>query len=338
MLEPPKLSDEAILSALDAHYGLANATLAFLPIGNDLASFVYRVAAPGGSRFFLKVRAGSGFSVPGLAVPRFLHDHGIPHIVAPLPTKTRALWIDLNDYALSLYPLLDARTATGAGLSDHQWRDLGATLRQIHECQLPPDLRHAIQSETWTPSRRAVLDELDAAITRQAIADPIGQELAAFYRSRRDEIRALVDRTDALGDELRGAHLPLVLCHADLHTWNVLIDSDGGMWIVDWDEVVLAPRERDLMFVIGGIGRGLVSEQQTACFLHGYGDSPIDRRALRYYRYRWAVADMAAYAEEACFSLDRGAESRRAALEGFIDLFAPGNIVAIAHTFDENAL
>lgn len=30
------------------------------------------------------------------------------------------------------------------------------------------------------------------------------------------------------------------------------------MWIVDWDEVILAPKECDLMFVVGGIGRGSV--------------------------------------------------------------------------------
>jgi spectinomycin phosphotransferase len=44
-----------------------------------------------------------------------------------------------------------------------------------------------------------------------------------------------------------------VLCHADLHTWNVLVDGDGRLWLVDWDEAILAPRERDLMFLVGGI-------------------------------------------------------------------------------------
>jgi Ser/Thr protein kinase RdoA (MazF antagonist) len=81
-----------------------------------------------------------------------------------------------------------------------------------------------------------------------------------------------------------------VLCHADLHTWNVLVDSVGDLWIADWDEAVLAPRERDLMFVVGGIGHGLVTPAATAA-----GDA-----------------------------------NRRAAVEGFEQLFAPGNIVDLA--------
>ena len=39
------------------------------------------------------------------------------------------------------------------------------------------------------------------------------------------EIRLVIHRADVLGDQLRQAALPLVLCHADLHTWNVVLDS-----------------------------------------------------------------------------------------------------------------
>jgi spectinomycin phosphotransferase len=98
---------------------------------------------------------------------------------------------------------------------------------------------------------------------------------------------------------------------------------------VDWDETILAPKERDLMFVIGGIGRGLVSPQETASFLEGYGEAAIDQRALLYYRYAWAAQDMGAYAEEA-FSPHLGEPARRDAARGFMSLFEPGNIVAIA--------
>ena len=65
-------------------------------------------------------------------------------------------------------------------------------------------------------------------------------------------IAALVDRADRMGRELAAEPFPRVLCHTDLHTWNVLVDAGRRLWIVDWDEAVLAPPGRDLMFVVGG--------------------------------------------------------------------------------------
>jgi spectinomycin phosphotransferase len=328
MLEPPNLADEAIVAALRAHYGISIAALTFLPLGADSASSVYRVDAADGATYFLKARAGAGFSAPSLAVPHYLYSQGVPHIVAPLPTVAQALWVGVHDFALSLYPFIDAHMGADVGLSEQHWRALGATLHQIHTHQLPPYLMQVVRRETFTPSRRDVFAAVAAAVAKQDFADPLQRELAAFWRARQDDIHTVVERADALGRQLRQASLPLALCHADLHTWNVLLDSAGQLWIVDWDETVLAPKERDLMFVIGGIGRDLVSPQETTCFLQGYGDSPIDPHALKYYRYAWAVQDIAAYAEEV-FS-DLGELSRRNALRHFIGLFEPGEIVAIA--------
>ncbi len=151
-----------------------------------------------------------------------------------------------------------------------------------------------------------------------------------FGTSRQGEIRALVERADELANQLREKPSSLVLCHADLHTWNILLDAGERLWLVDWDETILALKERDLMFVIGGIGRGLVSPRETACFLRGYGEAEIDPQALTYYRYAWAVQDMGAYGEQVFFSPGLGEASRRDGLEGFKSLFAPGNIVDIA--------
>ena len=330
MLEPPPLADSAMQAVLRADYGIADAALTFLPIGNDAASFVYRVDAVNGASHFLKARSGAGFSASSLTVPFFLHSQGIPHVMAPLPTAGRALWVEVQGFALSLHPFVDARTATDAGLTLTDWHALGATLRQIHASHLPVELAKSLPQETFTPSRRHVLDELAGLPGTLVFDDPLQAALAEFWRGRQKLIQTVIERADSLGAELRREALPRVLCHADLHTWNVLVDSARQMWIVDWDEVILAPKERDLMFVVGGIGRGLVKPAETRSFLAGYGVSTIDPRALAYYRFAWAVQDMAAYAEQVCLARGVGEPSRRAALQGFVDMFEPGNMVDIA--------
>lgn len=330
MREPPRLADARIRAVIQTHYGLSIVALAFLPIGNDAASFVYRVTASDGTDFFLKVRTGQGFRAPSIAIPRFLHEQAVPHIVTPVPTLAQTLSVRVSDFVLSLYPFIEARTATEAGLTDELWHTLGRTLRQIHASQLPAELEQIVSREAFVPSRRHVLTNLESAITNPNLADPVQRELSAFWRVRQDEIRMVIDRADTLGSWLRQASLPQVLCHADLHTWNVLLDTMQHMWIVDWDEALLAPKERDLMFVIKGIGHNLIGPHETTCFLQGYGDLGIDRQALVYYRYAWAVQDMAAYAEDVFFSPNLGAQARNDSAHAFVELFAPGNIVAIA--------
>jgi spectinomycin phosphotransferase len=145
------------------------------------------------------------------------------------------------------------------------------------------------------------------------------------------EISALVERAEDLGRRLQAAGLPAVLCHADAHTANVLIDSADNLWVVDWDETVLAPKERDLMFVMGGgISTDLVGPREEAWFFQGYGDAPVDPLALAYYRYAWSVQDIGSFGEQVFFTPEAGVETRRDAMRIFMRLFQPGQIVRLA--------
>ena len=71
-------------------------------------------------------------------------------------------------------------------------------------------------------------------------------------KSKRDEITHLIERAQELALELQSKHLEFVLCHTDIHGGNILISDNNELYIVDWDDPILAPKERDLMFIGGG--------------------------------------------------------------------------------------
>ena len=227
MREPPQLAHSAIVAALEDHYRVCVTALAFLPLGMDSDSAAYRVQEAGGMAYFLKVRSGHGFSPSSLAMPHYLHQRGLPHILAPLPTISGDLWAHAGGFAISLYPYIDGRTGADVGMSAGNWRALGALVRQIHDAGLPPEIPALLRGEAFVPSRRQVLARLQGAIACHNLTDPAQAELAAFWRSLQQTIDTVVDRADALGPQLRQASLPRVLCHADLHAWNVLVDADG---------------------------------------------------------------------------------------------------------------
>ncbi len=337
MREPPTdLPDETLCACLRARYGLIVDELAFLPIGHDSSAWVYHARTAGDGEYFIKVRT-QVTNEPGLLVPRYLRDHGITRVVAPLPTTMGALWTTAGDYALILYPFVNGTTGMERGMSERQWIDYGAILAQIHANTPAADLARMMRRETFTPVGARAIDDVGQRIRAESYDYPAAHELAPFWRSRQGDIRTLLQRADDLGRQLARKEPSFVLCHADIHTGNVMLDADGQVWIVDWDETVLAPRERDLMFVIGGIIGGLVGPRQEELFFQGYGDTSADPLALAYYRYARAVEDIGAYAEQVFLRPDLGPGARRAAVEGFMSLFTPGSIVSLAFASDDRA-
>ena len=336
MLEPPELADHTIIDCLRSQYGLAVADLAFLPLGHDSSAWVYHVQTDAGGSYFLKVRT-SVANEPSLLVPRYLQDHGVAHAVAPLPATSRQLWAAAGDFALILYPFIDGTTGMEHGMSDAQWIDYGASLRQIHTTVIAPDLARIMRHELFVPEWAAMVKRLDAHISTRTFDDPAMGELATFWQERRDEIRALASRAEELGQRLAPMALPFVICHADIHTNNVLLDTEQQAWIVDWDETILAPKERDLMFVVGGISSELVGPREEELFFQGYGSTTVDPLALAYYRHAWAVGDIGSFGEEIFFRPDLGAKTRHRAVRLFLGLFQPGEIVALAHASDHAA-
>lgn len=318
MLEKPNLPDAAIIDALRAAYSLPVTGLAFLPIGYDSSAWVYR-ASTEADAFFLKVKKG-GVYPPAVTVPRFLQAHGLPEAVVPLPTRTGALWHALDDFDLILYPYVAGEVGMDVGLTDAQWLAFGGVLRRLHAVRLPPDLAAQVGVETFDPAPRwrQMIDRIGALLTRGEFAGWAAEALAAFWTARRAAIDWLVARAVALGRLAAARHLPRVLCHCDIHTANLILDPAGGLHVVDWDQPLLAPRERDLWFVDGA---------KASLFYQGYGAAAPDPVAMAYYAYEWVVQEIGDFGERV-FLLDDVSEVTRAdSLRGFQALFDPGNVV-----------
>ena len=108
MLEKPDLPDDKIIACLQAEYGLRAAEIAFLPLGADVNTAVYRVIADDAAPYFLKLRSGV-FDETSVALPKFLSDQGVAHIIAPLATSTGQLWANLDAFKVILYPFVEGR-------------------------------------------------------------------------------------------------------------------------------------------------------------------------------------------------------------------------------------
>jgi len=332
MLEKPNIPDELIISRLQEEYGLYVAELTFLPIGADLRTAVYRVLSDDGTAYFLKLR--KKFEEVIVRIPLFLKDHGIQEIIAPLETKSKQPWADFGEYKMILYPFIEGKDGFEVDLMDHHRQSLGAALNSIHIAPVPQELKKLVKKETFSSGWREDMKSYQVRIEKDIFSDPTAMKLATFIRSKQNEITRLIERSEQLASELQPKAWELALCHSDIHGGNILISNTGELYIVDWDDPILAPKERDLMFIGGGIDDLWKSEQAEAMFYQGYGKTEIDLTALAYYRYERIIEDLVVICEQLLLT-DEGGADREQAYRWFTSNFEPGNTIEIAEKTDK---
>ena len=334
MLEKPDLQDEIIIACLQNVYGLLVVQIAFLPLGADRNTAVYRVIAADKTPYFLKLRGGE-FDETSVALPKFLSDQGIKQIIAPLSTKTGQLWASLYTFKMILFPFIEGHNGYEIDLSNCHWSEFGTALKSIHTAEVPPALIRRIRQETYSPQWREILNTFLKRVEDDVFDDPIVEKLAAFLKAKRDEILDLVGRAERLAQALQVRSPESVLCHSDIHAGNVLIDANDTLYIVDWDDPILAPKERDLMFIGGGLmGNGRTAREEETLFCRGYGQTKIDPIALAYYRYERIIQDIAAFCEQ-IFLTTEGSEDREQSFQYLTSNFLPNSTIEIAYKSDK---
>ena len=333
MLTKPDIPDGLITSRLQAEYGLYVTELTFLPIGADSRTAVYRVAADNGTAYFLKLRRK--FNDVIVRVPLFLKESGIQEIIVPYATGSNQRWADFGDYKLILYPFIEGKDGFERELTDQHRQILGTAFKGIHTVHIPSDLKEHIRKETFSSEWRDDLKSYQTQAEEKVFTEPTAAKLAQFMKSKRDEITRIIQRADELAAELQTKPLELVLCHTDIHGGNILISNTDELYIVDWDDPLLAPKERDLMFIGGGIDEIWKSEQEIAAFYEGYGKTEINLSALTYYRYERVIEDLVVICEQ-LLTTDEGGADRERSYGWFTSNFEPGQTIEIAEKTDKD--
>lgn len=332
MTKKRSLPRQSIIDCLNTHYGIAVASLASLPIGADMNASVYKAETRDGPSYFVKLKRGHHYDLSA-AILALLQAAGIQQIIPPIQTIDGKLTQRVDDFTLIAYPFVDGQNGFSRDLTDDQWVVLGKVLRQIHELNVPPSIKDRIRRETYSPKWREAVRSLEAPINRNLTGDEIALKIQAFMKEHRAVIHRLVDRAESLSKMIQEPSPEFVLCHSDIHGGNVLIEGNGALYIVDWDDPIMAPKERDLMFIGGGVANVWNHPREEEFFYKGYGKTEINRRILAYYRHERIVEDIAVYGEALLLTTAEG-EDRLEMYKQFMDMFEPGGVVDIAFKTD----
>jgi spectinomycin phosphotransferase len=280
----PELPEAVLRAVLRCEFAIEAKQLESLSHGIDTEAAGLRIGASDGREWFAKLRRGR-FAEIALALPAFLAGTGISEVVAPIATLDGRRCASLGELELAVYPFVPGSNGLDVELSDAHWLGLGRALRRIHDVALPDALAAMIRRQTPTRFAGAL----------RALLEQSAPPLIAHSQ----RLRAALDRLERGVAELRARPRELVPCHSDVHAGNLLLGGDGALAIVDWDEPILALRERDVMFVGGGYyANRCPPEEERARFLRGYGDVPLDPQTVATYRCERVIEDLVLHWEE----------------------------------------
>ena len=315
MREQPAIPEERLQAYLQDQYGLIAVSVEFLPLGHDYDAGVYHVVSRQGRAYVLKVTSRLLYE-PSCLVPAYLRDQGITSIVAPVRTTSDALWTHLGEWTLILSPWIDGECSL-TGMTNAQWKEVGSIFQRIHQVKLPLVGFESLRKERFDPSEHArwirtfeaqhVHDLSSASASQRA--------LRSSWRAHQPTIHRAMVILERLAEVLRSRTLLYVICHADLHARNLIRDPSGHVFVIDWDEVMLAPKERDFIFL---------RKPYSEAFFQGYTDTEVDWSLLTYYLWERVVQDLIYDAHHVCFRGDWTEETRAQVAQMFHDSLGPG--------------
>lgn len=236
--------DEAarIAGVVTARFGRAVARVEPAPRG--WTGETYTVTTVDGARLFAKQYRMARLlaaTLPSLPVLEALHRAGVRGLTVPVAAPDGALYQRTGGGVLVLFEHID-----GVQTEAFDDRALGDLVGRIHAsaapagCDPPRETFDIAFGEAlWTAVERV-------SMTR---GDEVIEGLRAFLGEIGAGLRPGWAAFERIAERCRATSPPLVITHGDI-PWNVMRDIEGRLHLVDWDELLLAPRERDLWFFL----------------------------------------------------------------------------------------
>jgi len=316
--EQPWPDEEVLAAHARAQFGLpAIRCISALPGGWSARS--YRLDVTGGSAFVLKVYDRSPDGRQWLAasaerlplLPR-LRQAGFPWLPAPIATPAGSFVEPFGDFDLLLseYVPGDHPPADSAAWPESLVRHLAERVAALHSL-VGSELSATLPREDYRLVFRA---PLLAALERLRSVGPADRPgvigLRDLLLSREAELLRLLRRTEQLADGARGRGAALVLCHADLHQQNLILTTEGELYLLDWEGLRLAPAEQDLFFWADGVhGEALLGHYRRA-----RSGACLNADTFAYYYHYRNLEDLEAWVSR-IVNLDRGEEADRRDLD-----------------------
>lgn len=294
---PAALADADVRRGLADGWGLHDVDVEYAPLGFGSHHWFVR---RGDDRWFATVddllerRRDDAEPLTGprdrlaaaLTGARRLQDAGLAFVVAPIPRRAGGVLHPLGDrFTLALQPFVEGRTHPWGNYPGRQ--DRVAVLQRLAALHAVDGAAVGAQQEDFALQQEAGLRAALAALGTRWDGGPFGEPARALLARHAAPLLDLLDRHRGLARGAADRSAGFVPTHGEPHPGNT-IDTDTGVQLIDWDTLLLAPRERDL-WSLHAEDPGILEVYEQ---LTGHRADPS---VLELYRIGWDLTEVCLY-------------------------------------------
>ncbi len=293
MLTESKIDKLSLKKVVQERFGISVINFTLVPRWEAVRG--YMIEGSNHEHFFLKIYSDDKIpdSAFGFAYDLFAKA-GVRNIAHPIPTSNGQMRIHIGDFQIALFSLIPGKTAQEQKLTDEQLEKLGRLLAQVHQSKTVIG-EYSVKENFEIPFKDRLLAIFADMLKIAGNSTKYERRLRSFLEPHRQEFMQELDRLEKLQRKVRTMRLAFVNCHGEPSPGNVLSSDDGEIHLLDWDDPIFAPKEKDLLFF----------KDNIEPVMRGYSlfskDNNIDHDVMEFYGHMWNLGEIAYYGGKILF-------------------------------------
>ena len=284
------------LPTITQAYGIPLRNLRYLHRG--WGGDCYTAETAKGERYFLKFHDPSETLALAASSRDFylsltfqLYQEGIlTHIPHPLPTRDGQFSLQIGSYILVITNYIEGELIGFEPFSIDLLSELAKIVGILHNSLEMLTFEKPFIDDFDFPFRPIITQFLTEEHPPEESISPGKRAMQGKLMPKADQIQDAIQNLRELQVYAQSAEKAKVICHTDIHGGNLMRGQDGALYLLDWENAMIAPPEHDLIFFVGEQG---FSEHFFPVYKRYFPTAQIDLKLLEFYFYRRALEDLA---------------------------------------------
>ena len=212
----------------------------------------------------------------------------------PIFTVNGEYKVETDDSVFIVYPFVEGKTPGNSKLSEYEQECLVEIIAEVHSYTESDFPQLKDNKESFNVS---ICENLSQVVTQECLSDA---DLHNVFLQYRVCLQYGTTEMKRLSASLCNANLDFVLCHTDLHGWNLL--QADTLVLLDWEGLKLAPAEADLFAFSEEFFFDYAWKSFFACYRKARPNYLVNKDALMFYRLHRRLEDIHEFANGILFN------------------------------------